>query len=134
MKLEKRNFIQNGVRRPEGSSCAPPLHALCRPQTGRDLPCLSNGEVYYLRTPARGRFSPCLATAQPMRDCHSSANEKPPHFALPVSSNQLFVYNSPLSLPFSFMKQESSPLISQDLPIVFARGCLFPNAIIAIPE
>ena len=38
-----------------------------------------------------GRRQTFLATAQPMRDCHDSANEKPLHFKLPVSSNGHFV-------------------------------------------
>ena len=41
------------------------------------------------------RFPLLLTTAQPMRDCHSSANEEPLDFELPVHSNRLFVYNDP---------------------------------------
>lgn len=43
--------------------------------------------------PAGGRFSPSLATAQPMRDCHRPANGKLLHYELPVSSAGLLVYN-----------------------------------------
>lgn len=32
-----------------------------------------------------------LATAQPMRDSHKSANEKPPYFQLPVYSKEISV-------------------------------------------
>ena len=56
-----------------------------------------------------GRFSPHPATAQPMRDCHNSASEKPLHFKLPVSSNGLFVYNSPSQLSFPLLFAPFSP-------------------------
>lgn len=58
-----------------------------------------------------GRLSPRSATAQPMRDSRSSANEKPLYFQLPVSSNGLFVYNSPPDFPpFPLEKEPYSVL------------------------
>lgn len=42
-----------------------------------------------------GRFSPPLAMAQPMRDSHNLASEKPRHFELPVSFNRLFITTPP---------------------------------------
>ena len=57
-----------------------------------------------------GRFSPHLATAQLMRDCHNSANEKPLYFKLAVSSNGLSVYNTFSQLPFSSIKEPTSLL------------------------
>lgn len=50
---------------------------------------------YFITQPEEGRISLRPVTAQPMRDCHMSANEKPQHFELPVSANGLFVYNAP---------------------------------------
>lgn len=49
---------------------------------------------YFTTKQDEGKFSPPLAMAQPMRDCHNPANEKPPHLELPVSFNGLFLYNT----------------------------------------
>ena len=68
-----------------------------------------------------------------MRDHHhNSANEKPLHFELPVSSNGLFLYNSPTS-PFSYKRMFLST-VSPDLPIVFATASLPELQFSAIPE
>lgn len=50
-------------------------------------------EVLLLNLSCRKQIPPCQATAQPMGDCHSSANEKSPYFKLCVSSKGLFRYN-----------------------------------------
>lgn len=68
---------------------------------GRDVPCIS---MLNFTTSERGRFSPHLATAQLMRDCHNSTNEKPLHFKLPVSSSGHFLYISPSQPPLHYMK------------------------------
>ena len=80
--------------------------------TGRDIALHLQQEVTLLFYPQQEeeRFSPCLAAAQPMRDCHDSASEKPLYFELPVSSNGLFVYNSPSQLPPLLYKRVNSPL------------------------
>ena len=49
---------------------------------------------YFPTQQEEGRRFPDLATAPLIRGCHNSANEKPIHSELPVSSNGLFVYNS----------------------------------------
>ena len=79
-----------------GSSHALPLYVNCRPQ-GEEIPLhLQQKEYYYFTTQQEERrVSLCLATAQPMRGCHKSANEKSLYFEFPVSSNGLFVYNGP---------------------------------------
>ena len=78
--------------------------------TGRDyLASLAESDF---TTPARERkISSCLATAQPMRDWHNAANEKPLHFELPVSSNELSVCNSTSQFSFLLCKRVSSPLL-----------------------
>ena len=43
------------------------------------------------------RFSSFLATAQPMRDCHHSANEKPIYFKLQVYYKGVFMTAFPIS-------------------------------------
>lgn len=108
-----------------------PYHsAICRLQTGRELPCTSNRkEVTTLLTQwEEGGFSPCLATAQATRDCHNSANEKLLHFGPLVSLCRLFVYKSPSQLPFISIKQCSSPLLLWTCPI-FTIACLSQIAI-----
>lgn len=57
-------------------------------------------------------FSPYLAAVQPMRGCCNSANEKTQYFELPVSSNGLFVYNSPSQLSLLLYKRVPSPLFN----------------------
>ena len=128
---KKETSLKMESRRPERSSHALLLLSLCRPQSGRDLPCISNWKVTALQPQQeKGRFSPCLATAQPMRDCHNSANEKPPHFALPVSPNRLFVCNSSSQLPLFLYEIRVLSFVSQDLPSVFARACWSQIAIL----
>ena len=74
--------------------------------------CLQKEDGYHLTTQQEEeRISHCQATAQPIRDCHSSASEKPVYFKLPVSSNGLLVYSSSTLLPF-YVKQRSSHLFS----------------------
>lgn len=93
-------------------SC-PPLTAICRPQTGRDVPCVANRKkvIALLVQQEKGRFSLCPTTIQPIRDYYNSANKKPLEFKLPVSS--LFI-TAPLEFSFSSIKEFSS-LLSPDL-------------------
>ena len=63
------------------------------------LPLLHQEEGWFFST-----------TIQSMKDFHSSANEKPLHFKLPVFSTVLFVYNSPSEFPLTSLKELSSPL------------------------
>lgn len=58
------------------------------------------------------------------RDCHNSANEKPLHFELPVSSNGLFV-TAPSNSSFPYIKEYFSPSFS-------GLACSFPQS--ACPE
>lgn len=55
-----------------------------------------------------GGSSPHPATTQPMKDYYNSGNEKPLYFKSPVSSNGLFVYNSPPEILFSSVKEHYS--------------------------
>lgn len=50
-----------------------------------------------------------LATAQPVGDCHTSANEKPLYSELPVRSNRLLVPKG-WGTPVSHIKQRPAPL------------------------
>ena len=54
------------------------------------------------------KISPPLATTQPMRHYHNSANEKSLHFKLPVSCNGHFIYHSPSQLILLLYKRFSS--------------------------
>ena len=70
------------------------------------------GSLLHITQQEEGRFSPPLATTQPMGNCHNSANEKPPH---PPTSHSLlmhFIQSSP-SQPLLFsIKEQFSPLFS----------------------
>ena len=55
------------------------------------------------------RFPPGQATAQPMRDSHSSANEKPLYFQLPLYFNGLCL-EQPSELTLSSIGDNFSPL------------------------
>ena len=59
----------------------------------------------------RKKIFPCLATAQPMRHYHNSANEKPLYFKLPVSCNGPFIYHSPSQLILLLYKRFSSLVV-----------------------
>ena len=89
-----------------------PLNVNTEPNRRR-LPCICSRKGHYYGHQEEDRFSPCLATAQPMRDYHYSANEKPLYLELPVSSSRLFVYNSPFQLSLLLYKRVSSPLLYQ---------------------
>lgn len=52
------------------------------------------------------RILPSTVKTQPVGDFHSSASEKSLHSELSVSSNRLFIYNSPSEVH----KRSSSPL------------------------
>ena len=82
------------------SSHALPLKVNCRPNRKRSNFTSPIGRRLLLYYPAGRRKNISLpGTAQPMRDCHSSASEKPLHFELSISSKGLFVYNSSSQLP-----------------------------------
>ena len=66
--------------------------------------------LLYYHQQEEERFSPCLVTAQPMRDDHNSANEKPLYFKLLVSSNGLFLYKILSQLPLFLYKSVYLPL------------------------
>ena len=102
-KLIKGNLTNLEPRGQTGDfSCTCHLTSVQIP-TGRDYLASLAGSDF--TTPARERkISSCLATAQPMRDWYNAANEKPLHFELPVSSNELFVCNSPSQLSFLLCK------------------------------
>lgn len=65
--------------------------------------------------PPKGRYFPTLPLhqeddflnlqPQSLKDFYNSANEKPVHFKFPVSSNVVFVYNSPSEVPLSSIKK-----------------------------
>lgn len=105
-------------------SC-PPFIAICRPQTGRDEPCVANRKkVIVLLVPQEeGRFSLCPTTIQPIGDYCNSANKKPPEFKLPISS--LFI-TAPLKFSISSIKEFSSLLFLQ-ICITFCYSVLVLN-------
>lgn len=78
-------------------------------------------------------FLPAPATAQPMRDCYHSTNEKPLHSELPVSSNRL-VYNNLLNLPLFFYEKVDLSFVGwtclwfwHSLLVSDCNSLLFPN-------
>lgn len=59
---------------------------------------------------------------QAMKDCYNSSNEKPLYFEFLVSSNRLFVYNSPSKFPVSSIK--SCWIEKRELQVwVFVHAC-----------
>lgn len=92
--------------------------------TGRDPPCKSL-LFNYLSRRKKG-FLFLLATAQPMRDSHSLANEKPWHFQLPVYTNGFFVYNIPSQLSSFLYKRGLFPFVLQKC-LWFWHGLLVPD-------
>lgn len=92
VKVNKQNPHLKWSQEARRGSCqalAPEVN--CRPYRKRYYPCISNGKkVNTLHQARGGRISPCPATAQSMRACHNSANEKPLYLELPCSSNGLF--------------------------------------------
>lgn len=78
------------------------------------------------------RFPPPPATAQPMRDSHSSANEKPLYCERPVYSNELLVYSSLPEFPPPSIKEPLllySPRVACGFALLL-RDCsspLLPN-------
>lgn len=93
--------------------CGSTLHSLTL-----TINCLKQEETYFLSPTGRcfytlvlhqeGGSSPHPATTQPMKNCYNSANEQPLYFKSPVSSNRLFVYNSPLEILLSSIKEHYS--------------------------
>ena len=57
-----------------------------------------------ITTSRRKKYLFPLATPQPIRDCHNSANEKLLCFGLPVFFNGLFVINSPSRLQLLYKR------------------------------
>lgn len=76
--------------------------------------------IYY---PSRRKedFFPYLATAQPMRHSHNSANENLLYFKLLVYSSGLCVYNSPLT---THPRPKVPLLCSWYLSMAFVTACL----------
>ena len=70
-----------------------------------------------LLIPLRESCSPCSVTAQPRKDYHNSASEKPLYFELLVSSHGTFVYNSLSQLPF-LLSRVFSPLFYPHLHVI----------------
>ena len=96
-----------------GNSHTPPLDLNCRPNK-------KNVATYH---PAGGRKNFSLPCNSPTNErLPHSANEKPRHFELPVSSNGPFVYNktAPPSSPFSTIK-EHLPRLFLDLAVVHSK-------------
>ena len=96
----------------------------------RDLLCSSGRTWHYLTTLCRRKKTFLyLATAQPMRDCHNSANGKSLYFKFSVSSNGLFPYNSPSQLPLLFYEIVSFLLFSDllQLHVPNCNSLLLPN-------
>lgn len=113
------------------------MYLLLQPFTdpsGRDLLCIPNRKRPTLLPQQEEKgFSPYQAIAQPMRDRHISAIEKPLHLDLPVCSNGLSFITTPSNCPLSFIK--ISLLFVLWTRLCFAIACLtqivitllFPN-------
>ena len=71
---------------------------------GRTFHLWQEVTLLYYHQQEEKRFSPPLPTAQPMRDSHNSANEKPLYFELPVSSNGLDIIEA-AHLPMATLAQ-----------------------------
>lgn len=90
MKINKRKpHLKWNQEARRGSSQVPSVKANCRLKRKRDTFVSPTERRLLLYHPAGGRTSLCPVTAQPIRDCHTSAKEKPQHFELPVSANGL---------------------------------------------
>ena len=88
--------------------------ALCLRRPGKAAPCKRIALATTVPPQQEKESFPLpLATAQPVRDCHNWANEKPPYSELPVCSNRLFVCNNLQNFPLSSIKQHCSPLFSR---------------------
>ena len=75
-------------------------------------------KIHTLLLANRGRMIFSLpGTAQPMRHCHNSANEKSLNFKLPGSSSVFFFYYSPSQLPLLLYKSSLSSTLP-DLHVV----------------
>ena len=84
-----------------GRSHTLPLNINCIPNRKRCTFSSPGEEGYYFTTQQEeGRISPCLATLQPVRDCHNSTTKKDSQFP-PMDS----VYNSPFQHPLLFYKR-----------------------------
>lgn len=104
----------------------PTIPCQLQTQTGRDVPLQVNAAL--LPQLEEEGFSPSPTTAQPMRDCHNSANEKPLHFEFPVKSNGLAFNN--LSHASLFLIKELSSALFPGLVYGFAVARKFWAAIL----
>lgn len=84
---------------------------------GRDVPCISHRKKLstLLSEQEVGRFPLCLLTAQPKKDSHNSASEKPLYLKLSVFSKGLFVYYNP---------SQTSIFLYKSMIHSFRKGCL----------
>ena len=89
--------------------------------TERDIPYISRRKWHYFTTTTTNRKPDNSSTNQRL----SQLNEKPLHFELPVSSNGLFVYNSPSQLPLLLYK--SFLLLALLDFCMFRQSLLVPN-------
>lgn len=91
----------------QGELSLPSTLVHCQDPTGTEGPCrwtpFQEEEGFFLHPSPRCK-------AQPMTDCHSSANGKLLHSELPPYSNGLFVYKILSNLPFSSINKGSPPL------------------------
>lgn len=118
LKLRKENLIWSRVRGPAGGALWPALVIDDRPDRKRGTSQVGTTSLTQLLD---RRFPTAPATAQPMRDGHSSANgdghhpanEKPLYSQLRVPSNGLSVYNSLRPPTLAYKK---SPRLSVSTP------------------
>ena len=97
---------EKGIGRPEGGALMPHHSMSTALSTRREVPCISNRKKVITLLPAEGRKNFSLPGNSPASEkLHSSANRKSRYLKLPVSSNGLFVYNSPSQLPFLLYKR-----------------------------
>lgn len=116
-----------------------PYHSLSVPHPSRKRRTSQVDILYYPSRRKKGSpppLTPRPPAAQPVRDCHNSANDSPLCFQLPVYPNGFFVYNSPPNLLLSSVKEHSYPLfgtLASDFPRLLVSDCnslLFLNKLI----
>lgn len=101
-RLIKGSFTVVELQVQQGELSCPTAHGQLPTPAGREGPCRWI-LLYGLSRRKKGlppHFHPQPPTAQAVRDGHSSANEKPVCFQLPVYPNGFFVYNSFLTSCF----------------------------------
>ena len=106
--MKRKKSYYSGVRRSEGGALTNvPFNINTDSQQEETYLASPTEEILPYYYQKEDDFSPSLTTVQPMRDCHNSDKENPLYSELPISSNQLSVYNKPSQLPLLLYKKFS---------------------------